>query len=491
MPGRCRRAARACDLLTKPPDYNTIMRKQRIGWFLLGLVLIGGIALTYLWSLPQVIEVYPAQGATSIPAGSALRLRFSRAMQADSVETRLVTDPPSSGSFSWEENTLVFTPDQPWPSGQVVHARLEAGAQANTFLPLPTRSDIEWSFSIGYPVLTYLYPADAPSDLYLLDPQTGEISQLTDTPGAVQDYSLNASGSLIVYNASRGDGGSTIYLLNRLSGETQVLLECPQALCRYPQISPDGGYLAYERTELIDPGQPDRPQVWLLPLEMSDSGEMLETEAPRLAGPSDHKTQQPLWSPAGLLSYYDYNRSEFVVQDTQGVEITGFPSQTGFTGTWQPQGEYYVIPEIYTNEIADTSILTDVVQVATSHLLRYGMDGSMKDLTEVDYVEDSTPAYSADGKVLAFGRKYMDIARWTPGRQVWTMRADGSQAAAITQEPYYNHYDLAWSPDGSRLAYIRFNKNSLIDPPELWMMNADGSGATRLVTGGYSPQWIP
>jgi Tol biopolymer transport system component len=71
------------------------------------------------------------------------------------------------------------------------------------------------------------------------------------------------------------------------------------------------------------------------------------------------------------------------------------------------------------------------------------------------------------------------------------MRLDASDAHAITDEADFNHYDLAWSRDGQRLAYVRFDESKPFNPPELWIINADGSSALQLVIGGYSPIWIP
>jgi Tol biopolymer transport system component len=305
----------------------------------------------------------------------------------------------------------------------------------------------------------------------------------------VQDYSTTRDGKSIFFNTSLGNGGSIIYRLDRPDGKPQVLFTCPDAQCRYPYVSPGGDYLAYERTDLSASGQAGVPRVWLLQLP-PNGGPEVTPRAAVLVGPSDHRTQQPQWSTKGLLTYYDYTDAAFVVQDVQSREVARFPSQTGIPGEWDAQGDRYVFPEIYSNEISDPN-LTGLENIPSSRLLEYYLDGTQVDLTQADDVEDSSPVYMPDGSKLYFARKFLDIQRWTPGRQIWRMNADGSGAIAMTDEPYHNHYDLAWSPDGAHLAYVRFNKDALTEPPELWMMDADGSNATRLVTSGYLPQWIP
>lgn len=464
------------------------MRTRRIVFLLIAALLAFGVGLAYFWGQPRVVQVEPAGGAAEVPAGAALRISFNRPMEAQSVSSRLTIDPAQSGEVTWEGNTLIFTPGQPWPSGQTVQARLAPGSRAAGLLPLTIPKETIWSFTIGHPRLLYLSPSDGPANLFLIDPLSGEIRQLTRGLGAVLDYSTNPTGTSIFFNTSLGNGGSAIYHLDRLSGEAQMLLDCPDALCRYPQISPNGETLTYERTGVMTASQANTPQVWLLPL--SPGSTLQATGNPSLAAAPDQRTQQPHWSPSGLLTYYNFSLSAFIVQDAQGGQIAQFLSQTGIPGSWDPLGEHYVIPEIYTNDIADPN-LTDLETLPSSRLLEYSLDGSLRDLTGSDDVEDSSPAHAPNGETLSFARKFLDIQRWTPGRQLWQMKPDGSQAAALTQEPYYNHYDLAWSPDSAQLAYVRFNKDSLLEPPEIWLIDAAGSDARQLVSGGYSPRWIP
>jgi len=108
-------------------------------------------------------------------------------------------------------------------------------------------------------------------------------------------------------------------------------------------------------------------------------------------------------------------------------------------------------------------------------------------------VDDGSPAYSPAGDWLAFGRKTVATGTWTPGRQLWLMHFGpaGLETRAVTAEPEYNASAFAWKLDGSALAYVRIDAGALDQPSEIWLVNADGSGARRLVTGGYLPAWLP
>lgn len=68
-----------------------------------------------------------------------------------------------------------------------------------------------------------------------------------------------------------------------------------------------------------------------------------------------------------------------------------------------------------------------------------------------DWNEDNTPAWSPDGTHIAFGR-YNDL--YMAG-DIYVMYADGSGLTNITLSDYdeYNYIDPAWSPNGRQLRY--------------------------------------
>lgn len=481
--------------------------RRRASLVLLVVALIGlSLILGYWWSQPRLRSVSPADGSVDISASTPLRLVFSRSLQTDSVAERLTIIPEMSGTFTWQGNALTFTPDEPWPAGTTVQVELAPGARAEGLLSLPLRQGKSWSFTARQPRLAYLYPSDGPANIFLLNLATGDRQPLTNSLGGVQDFSLAPDGAAIYYSARTASGGSEIYRLT-LSNQAQaeetqatmtpfpqpeLVLACPDALCRLPSLAPAGNYLAYERTALPGSGQADFPQVWIAPLPTNDSTNAAPSAPPALVGDPAHQTMQPAWSSEGMLAYYDWTTSEYVIFDPGRGEAARFTNQTAQPGDWHPDGAEYAAAEINFLDPGMASGLVELERLADSHLLLYNWrTGATRDLTGQEGIEDAVPAFSPDGSQLALARKYLDIRRWTPGRQLWLMKLSDGEARALTDDPLYNHFDIAWSPSGRWLAYVRFNQSLLSEPPEVWWIDPLTGQAAPAALGAYAPLWIP
>ncbi len=457
--------------------------KVAVAGVVLVLLLIAGMAI-FAWSnRPQIVEIYPPAGATNIPATTAIRLVFSEKMKADTVKPRLIIEPGMDGKLSWDQNVLTFTPTQVWPAGQEVKISLEGGARSANLISFPMRG-ASWSFTTNAAMLAYLWPSDGQSDIYALTPDSGEILRYTSGMG-VLDFSVSNNGIMIYFSAGNSIGGASLYRIDRTQAsdlpgsdfQTQELLECGAAQCRNPAISADDKFLAYEYIPTNESGAAGSSQIWLL--------DLTSMQARQMSLP-DHECVQPAWSSKGSLLSYDRTSSGYEVINLITQERILLANQTGQPGDWSPDGGYYLAPEIFYYQAPGET------ERGTSHLMRYNADtGSVEDISSSMVVEDVEAKYSPDGTTIAFARKFLDATHWSLGRQLWIMNSDGSEAHPITNEADYNHYDLAWSRDGLRLAYVRFDESKLSTPPELWMINADGSNALQLVIGGFSPIWIP
>jgi Tol biopolymer transport system component len=99
--------------------------------------------------------------------------------------------------------------------------------------------------------------------------------------------------------------------------------------------------------------------------------------------------------------------------------------------------------------------------------------------------EDLYPSWSRDGSRIAFVRS-LDPSG-LPAAELWTIRANGTDARRLLASDH-ELVGTAWSPDGTRIAFGRFEPR-----PALWVVGADGSDPHELTAaGGISvPAWSP
>ena len=454
-----------------------------------------GILIVAVIAAPRVVEITPAD--QEISSTSKISIEFNQPMDHVSVESHLTIKPFAGGRLSWEGNSLLIEPDQPRKTGETVDVHLGAGARSLRILP--TLSGQTWSFVVGAPRLAYLWPAYGVANIYVRgeDPAEEPV-QLTHSDTGILDFNVSSDGNRITYTVPAVQGSNEIRTLDLITNEDQLIYACDaDALCQAPTLSPDGHWLAFERSELVE-GAGGKPitnarAVWLMSLQ--DEG---------VYGPvfdATHDLMGPQWSPLGELMVYDNTLKAFVLLETGNPDTPSLfiPSGLGQEGTWSPQGTDFVYAEIvFPEEVlgeAGIEALDFPVGEALffSHLYKNIVrTGDVSDITPGPdvMVEDSSPAYSPDGRWLAFVRKYLDADRWTMGREVWLMDVSSGDVRRLTDDPTANFSSISWSLDSQRLTFMRSNLASPADMPEVWVWNMAEGEATELLEGGYLPQWI-
>jgi Tol biopolymer transport system component len=476
-----------------------LRRDRRIHLPLLGaLGLVIGLLIAAVLTAPRIQSYLPLNESSQVPASASISITFSQRMDPESVEDHLQIDPAIDAAITWSENTLVLEHDDSWPQGATVTVTVSSGARSAGFLPL-LRS-VTWSFTIGEPRIAFLWEGTEYTEVYAQELDSDEPEKLTETEMGVYDFSLGGRGTLLVYSAERQDGGTDLYMLDLVSGEDRLVYPCPSgSRCESSSLSPSGDYLTFERVELQTgvAGQmfSGNREVWILPLD----GE----QQPFLAGEQDHATSAPRWSPMSTLTFYDSTIVAIVIIDPRlgpnHVPLVTIPCGMGNLSTWSPDGTELVFAEMVIS--ADQEPVgeseTDHDDLALdfyTHLFVIDLSTNIiRDLSGDERlpVEDASPAYSPDGQSIAFARRYMDEALFTLGRQIWLMEPDGSIPRTLTGDTLFNHSSLAWSPDSSTLAYMRFNRADISQEAEIWTVSADGQNARKLFGGGYLPVWIP
>jgi Tol biopolymer transport system component len=339
--------------------------------------------------------------------------------------------------------------------------------------------------------LLYLAPASGSADLFAYDLISQQSSALTD--GAqISAYHASVDGKSIYYTAQNQSGGADIWNLQLVNRSQNMLINCAQATCDAPQASIDGRYLAYQRQDASSP----LPQIWLHNLENNEQNQI------SLAGQSAF---QPQWALDGRLIFYNQSLGAYESLLPGSEARLRVPNALGDPLSWQPDGETFVASEAFpsTSEIlrgtsGEVSLQTpdpqsqSALEITVSALLRYSGESqqSLFDYGE-ELIEDAAPIFSPDGRWLAFTRKYLDQERWSPGRQLWLLNIESGELLQLSNTPSYQFSKLAWSADSSQIAFVRSNRTDFNQPPELWLIERDGSSAQLLAVDAFAPHWLP
>jgi Tol biopolymer transport system component len=437
-------------------------------WLLIGIAFLVAFSLLGWQLVPQVDGVIPQE--EEIRGRQELQVVFSRSMDPESVLDHIRLDPAYDGEFIWSEDAsvLTFIPQSSWPSGSTVILEIGRGARSRFRLPLLR------DFSISWPVsptsLVYLWPADGESNLYQLNPVSGQSQPLTNLANGVLEYSIGPDRQKLYYSTSPQKGTSQILVLDLAAGQTRLLQTCSDGTCTAPQVSANGKWLAYE---YISHSAGTLPGVQVLDLQDESQVDV---------GEGDEYLEKPLWSASGWLACYNQTLKGYQFWNPVSDEVIFLPNDTGGDGSWSADGRYFL----------STKIVFVSDNLAPRHLELFDIaERTSQDLSRGSYLEDLNPSFAPSGLRFAFSRKSLNPQDWTPGRQLWIMDLESGDAYPLTDEVDYQHTSFAWHPDGGQIAFVRYNQAALSDPPELWVVSADGEDPLRLIINGFAPGWIP
>ena len=199
----------------------------------------------------------------------------------------------------------------------------------------------------------------------------------------------------------------------------------------------------------------------------------------------DRISRQPVWSSDGKRIAHvkiDVSSSELWVMD--GDSANARPLTTNYS-TVLTRNNWAFRPAWW----PDGSRLLYLSEETTNDLMiwQVGLDGkNRKPFLTVNDFEGGfdAPAISPDGKRLLAVRYHTEGAR----SQLFSYQLPSGPWRQLTEHPE-GAYDPAWSADSTRVAYTARAKGK----HDVWMMNADGSGAVPATDGGAcrAPCWSP
>lgn len=190
----------------------------------------------------------------------------------------------------------------------------------------------------------------------------------------------------------------------------------------------------------------------------------------------------PAWSPDGSQIVFRTTRDgedEIYVMNTSGSNQTNLsrsPSTEERSPAWSPDGRQIALASLQ-------GAILDIFIMPVNLERWWGNNTKWTNLTGDSLGGDEYPAWSPDGTKIAF-HSYRD-GNW----EIYLMNADGSGQTRLTNNPGEDTHP-AWSPDGTRLIF----NSATVGYTDIYVINADGTGLRPLTNDPapeYDPAWSP
>jgi Tol biopolymer transport system component len=282
-----------------------------------------------------------------------------------------------------------------------------------------------------------------------------------------------------------------------------------------PSFSPDGTHLAYADDALFP------PSVFIGDFGFGDAIELKGCEPSGVA---------PVWSPGGghLLCMFDSGSELYSYPSSGGTRQRLARSLTDLAGAdWSvsgkiairtQKGEVYIVdpdgrnltPILLSDTLSRGATVSQGIPVCSPDGRRIAYVRPLAAGAEIDVLDVqsrsrlsvrrrtgtallTTPRWSPDGTTLLFTETDVRALDYEPDTIV-TVRSDGSnlRRLGLGDEP-------SWSPDGTKIVFSLprpdpDEEGPLVDAANIYLMNADGTGAIQLSTGNNQdrePAWGP
>ncbi len=444
----------------------------------------------------QVTALVPTPNVAGVSVRSQIEVVFDGSIDPSSVAGAITLTPPVSGSTKTltlpddrvpaqsasatsaasDQQTLVFTPDQPLAAHTTYSVAMSASVHRVGGQVLAGQA---WSFTTGEsPVsalnqVAFLSDRSGVANVWLMNPDGSNQRQVTSELVPVSGFDFSGDGTTIAYAA-----GGVVEKMS-VGGSNLTTLTASGNIEYAPLFTPDGTRLVVARRDATgaDLG------YWRIPLTSGDEAKQIVPDgAPGLGsaammgeqltgqqGASQWATRAAVSADGATMLVVRGLDNAVEVVDLSGAHQ---PTKVNLVGNSRP---------IWVAS-SDAFLVT-----ATDSQGVIWSSWRITEAGEISRVLPSVGDLSGSGAGLAF------VVETSDGSAHLTYSASSTSADSIvlTTDSTWNEYSPSISPDGAKIVFGRVLSQIPTMSAGIWVVNKDGSGLTNLSTDGAYPRWLP
>src|ERR1700726_446684 len=298
--------------------------------------------------------------------------------------------------------------------------------------------------SVAYTVKTLLLKEDKPEErIWEVPTAGGDAIPMTAESVSSSHPRWSPDGKYLAFLSARNEGKTQIWLLNRSGGEAQRLTDTPQDVDDFVW-SPDSTRLV---VILRDPSEEELAAAKIKDKEKEgavDKDKKPKTKKPWVIDRLQFKTDE--------VGYLDRRRAHLYVLDLASKNLTQITSgdYDDARPAWSPDGHLIAFASNRSKPDPDRTYNTDIWVVAANNTDK----GARLTQVTTNPGDDSEPAWSPDGKFLAYTTQLDPHLFQYATHHIAVSPSTGGPARVLTQPFDRNATEPRFSPDGSSIYFI-------------------------------------
>jgi len=325
--------------------------------------------------------------------------------------------------------------------------------------------------SVAYTVRTLLLKEDKSEQrIWAVPTAGGDAVPMTAEGVSSLRPRWSPDGKYLAFLSARNEGKTQIWLLNRSGGEAQRLTDTPQDVDNFVW-SPDSTRLV---VILRDPSEEELAAAKTKDKEKEgadDKDKKPKTKKPWVIDRLQFKTDE--------VGYLDRRRTHLYVLDVATKNLTQITSgdYDDAQPAWSPDGRLIAFASNRSKPDPDRTYNTDIWVVAANNTDK----GAQLTQITTNPGDDSSPAWSPDGKLIAYTTQLDPHLFQYATHYVAVSPAAGGAARVLTKSFDRNATEPRFSPDGNSIYFIADDEGTQI----LARVPGAGGEVTRAIAGRF------